>query len=107
MISSIAPAPSLSPLAPSPRSVSVSARLLSQHDRERSLPRARRSPQDQRVQDLRRDHLAEELSGSQQMLLADDFVEPPRTNPICQRLAERSARWKQTLRGIAFAPWHP
>jgi len=40
------------------------------------------------------------------MLLADNFLQPPRTHSIRQRLAERDARWKQTLRGIAFAPCH-
>ncbi len=53
-----------------------------------------------------RDHLAEKFSRPQQMLLADNLVERARTHAIRQRLAQRSARWKQTLRRIGLAPWH-
>ena len=41
------------------------------------------------MQHMRGDHLAQELSGTQQMLLANNLVERPRTHPIRQRLAER------------------
>ncbi len=82
------------------------ARLFREHYRERRLAGARRTPQDHRMQHVRRDHLAEELSRTQQMLLADNFVERARPHPIRQRLAERSARWKQTLRRIGLAPCH-
>ena len=82
------------------------ARLLRQHDRQRSFAGARRSPQDHRMQHVRRDHLAEKLSRRQQMLLADNFVERARPHPIRQRLAERRARRKQTLRRISLAPCH-
>ncbi len=50
------------------------------------------------MQHVRRNHLAEKLSRTQQMLLADNFVERARTHPIGQRLAQRRARWKETLR---------
>ena len=44
-----------------------------------------------------RDHLAEKFSRPEQMLLADNLVEGARTHAIRQWLAQRSARWKQTL----------
>ena len=58
------------------------------------------------MQHVRRDHLAEKLSGSQQMLLPDNFVERARTHPIGQWLTKRGARGKQTLRRIGLAPCH-
>ncbi len=81
-------------------------RVFREHQRKRRLARARRAPQDHRMKHLRRHHLAQELSRTQQMLLADNFVERARTHPIRQRLAERRARWKQTIRRIGFAPCH-
>jgi hypothetical protein len=82
------------------------ARLLREHDGEGSFARARRAPQDHRMQHVRRDHLVQELPRTQQMLLADDFVERARTHPIRQRLTEGGARWKETLRRIGLAACH-
>ena len=81
-------------------------RLLGEHECEGGLAGARRAPQDHRMKHVRRHHVAQELSRTQQMLLADDFVERARTHPIGQRLAERRARWEQTIRRIGLAPCH-
>ena len=57
---------------------------------------------------MRRHHQGQQLSGTQQMVLADDFIESRRTNPVGQRLSSRrpSDRSKETvLCGAALCHW--
>jgi hypothetical protein len=52
-----------------------------------------------------RDHLGKQFAGSQQMLLADDFIEARRPDAVCERLRGRLFLREQAP-GCGFAP-HP
>ena len=79
------------------------ARLLREQDRERRLARARRPPQDHRVQLPRRDHPRQQLAGTKQMLLPDYLFEPCGPHPVGKRLRERRPRLEQ-LRAPRWFP---
>ena len=53
-----------------------------------------------------RDHLAEQLAWTEQMFLADDFVERARTHPIGQRLRHRMPRPEESIIVVGLAPCH-
>src|SRR5579859_1415602 len=52
------------------------------------------------------DHLAEQLAGAEQMFLADDLVERPRTHAIGQWLSHRMPRTEKSLTVVGLAPCH-
>src|ERR1700731_258669 len=58
------------------------------------------------MQRARRDDLAEQLAGAEQMLLADDLVERARTHPIGERLGHQLPRAKESLIVVGLAPCH-
>ena len=82
------------------------ARLLREQKRDGGLAGARRPPQDHRIQSARRDHLAEQLAGAEQMLLADDLVERTRTHPIGERLGQRPPWAKESVIVVSLTPCH-
>ena len=53
--------------------------------RERRLAGARRPPEDDRLEQVALDRLAQRPAGCQQLLLADEFVEGPRPHPLGER----------------------
>ena len=54
---------------------------------ERRLAGARRAPEDDRLQQVALDGLAQRLARRQQVLLADELVEGPRAHPLGERHA--------------------
>ncbi len=53
--------------------------------RERRLARPRRTPEDDRLEQVALDRLAQRFPGREQILLADQLVEGPRPHPLGQR----------------------
>jgi hypothetical protein len=62
-------------------------RRVGDDSRERRLAGARRPPEDDRLEQVALDRLAQRPAGCQQLFLADEFVEGPRTHPLGQRRA--------------------
>ena len=78
----------------------VRLRQLCDDPRERRLAGAGRSPEDDRLQQVAFDCLAQRFAGAQDLVLADDVVERSRPHPLCQGSAgRRSSRSAQLLCG--------
>ena len=60
--------------------------------RERGLAGARRAPEDDRLQQVALDRLAQRLARAEQLLLADELVERARPHPLGERRARCVAR---------------
>src|SRR5258708_1476861 len=82
------------------------ARLLREQQCDGGFAGPRRPPQDHRMQSASRNHLAEQLAGAEQMLLADDLVERTWTHPISERLSHRLPRAKESLIVVSLAACH-
>ena len=65
----------------------VRARRLGDESRETRLPRARRAPENHRLQQVALDGLPQRLAGRQQILLADVLVEGARAHALGKRRA--------------------
>ena len=59
--------------------------------RERRLAGAGRAPEDDRLQEVALDRLAQRLPGREQFLLADELVERARPHPLGERRRRRGA----------------
>jgi hypothetical protein len=55
------------------------------------------------MQAMRRDHLAQELSRTKQVLLADYFFQPRGPHPVGQRLVQRGSGLEQ----LSAGRWSP
>jgi hypothetical protein len=78
----------------------VRLRHLRDDPRERRLAGARRSPEDDRLQQVALDGLAQRFARTQDLVLADDLVKRPRPYPFREGSAgRRSSRSAQLLCG--------